>query len=80
MIKHEVQVLIPDDRGGVSVVGLHQLSQAIADAESGETLQDVVDNVAFDSALTDRGAIELIERVRQLNATGDIDAYWNASP
>lgn len=76
MIEHEVQVLIPDDGGGLSVVGLLQFAQAVADAEDGETLEDIVDNVAFDSTITNHGIPEIVEKVRKLNATGDINAYW----
>lgn len=69
----EVNVLVPyPNASGLAVVGLLDL---IALLDDGESLADAVTNSAFDSGGT-RDYERLVQRVRELNRTGDADAYW----
>jgi len=70
--------VVLDEFGCVTVVDPAQLFGYLADDEEYE---EAVNNSAFDSLLSARPAdaqiLGLLQRVHQLNATGDVDAYWN---
>lgn len=64
----DINVLVPDRWGGVDVCSVLDLASRIADDDPDPAL-----NAAFDSG-TD--LVAMVRRVRALNETGDVDAYW----
>jgi hypothetical protein len=71
----EINVMVPDPLGSKAVVicDLTQLATYYFGTEN-PTLTDAVTEAGFDEWLpTDKN----IERLRQLNATGDAGKYWN---
>lgn len=69
----QVNVIVPDAHGGVTVCGLDELLDHLDD---GDTIVEVLENVGFDSTITDGEAIKLIPKVRQLNVDNDAKKYW----
>lgn len=69
-------VLVPDQLRGVSVCSVGKLVEGAYDAVS---LDDLISNAAIDSASPPDEILNRVDKVRKLNATGDAEAYWDAS-
>jgi len=70
----DVHVIIPHGDGGVSVVGLLDLGLKLD--EYGGDLERAVMDSAIDTADRDADVVDVVDPVRQLNATGDAERYW----
>lgn len=70
---NEVHVIVPDPMMGASVMSVADLLDQL---EGADTLEAATMNAAFDSSTNDKGVELLVVRVRDLNATGDVNAYW----
>lgn len=68
-----LHILIPNSPYGVSVCTLVELL-----GRDETTLDELIMNAAVDSAMLADEIMPLVERVWNLNATGDADAYWAA--
>ena len=70
----KVIVLVPD-RFGVTVCDLATLVNRLDETE---TLTEALTNGGFDTAWGDADVMWTVQKVRKLNADGDVDAYWEA--
>lgn len=69
----EVFVLVPDATG-VSVVAVADLLSRLDEEPD---MESAINNSAIDSEFMPNRYADLVLAVRNLNATGDADAYWS---
>ncbi len=72
----DLHVLVPDELGGVSIVPAADL---VSRLDAGETPEEAITNAGVDylGTLSGDGLAREVERVRQLNLTGDTTAFWS---
>jgi hypothetical protein len=74
----KVNVLIPNQFGGLDVCDLSMLLDAIMDDDT-EDLDAAMENASFDMLDVRDGKIQqsdALEKVRKLNETNGVAAYW----